>query len=787
MKMAAIPERYTMKLRAKMWLILGTVMLAVLALDMSVNYQRIVEEQRQEQITEAHIIRSILMSIRRIYHQQFLASGLPVNDNTVGFLPAHALSRISRDFANWNKSGIFFNNVSDRPRNPANQADRFELEAMTWFRTNPKIEERMLPIQDDQGVGWFHYTAPIWMETYCLKCHGNAEEAPESIRKLYNTAYDYHVGELRGLMSIKIPLASYETELLQHLSNNLIFRLFTYALIFFVLGFFLERLVLCRLEQLRVGARQIAAGNLGVRVTESGTDELTELARDFNHMADEVGSRTQALADSNVELKKYGDNLDHLVVSRTAELEEAKKAAETANRAKSIFLANMSHELRTPLNAILGFAQVMEHDRIISEKVRRDLEIINRSGRYLLSLINDILEISRIEAGRTTIQNNAFDLDSTLTTIEGMIRIRAEAKNLTLRVEHHGKLPTFVVGDAHRLHQILINLLGNAVRYTDHGQVSLDITPMPDEYIRFEVSDTGPGIAANDQERIFHAFYQTAIGIAKGEGTGLGLTISRESVRLMGGELRVESTSDKGSTFHFSIPLPPTATPANRIQRGRVIGLEPSQPPYRILVAEDHPDSRALITRLLGDFFEVRMAENGRQAIELFEAWHPHFIWMDMRMPVMDGYEATRWIRTLPGGAEVKIAALTASAFEEDRAAILAAGCEEMVRKPIEEDHLFEVMARLLRLRFRYEEVSSESKSAAAADFSILPDELRNTLIQTAEQLDQKAILDLIEPLRATHPTEVQIIASLIQEFRFDRILELCESGKPLMKGNSAS
>mgnify|MGYP001065226209 CR=1 FL=1 len=475
------------------------------------------------------------------------------------------------------------------------------------------------------------------------------------------------------------------------------------------------------------------------------------------------------------ELEHHRHHLEQLVDERTAELSRAKEAAETANRAKSVFLANMSHELRTPLNAILGYAQLMARDERIPAEDRKNLATINRAGGHLLSLINDVLEITRIEAGRTTVESHAFDLEATLVAVEEMTRIRAEAKGLALVVQRHGDLPAYVSGDAHHLRQVLINLLGNAVKYTDHGQVSLHIRTLDRDHIGFEVTDTGPGIASEDQKRIFHAFYQTAAGIAKGEGTGLGLTISREFVQLMGGKLAFESAPGGGSSFRFTLPLPPTTAPGQTERHGRVIGIEPGQATCRHLVVDDHPDNRDLVIQLLeGVGFEVYAAADGEKAVAAFEARRPDIIWMDMRMPVMDGYEATRRIRALPGGDKVKIVALTASVFEEDRGAIIAAGCDEVVRKPIEEGHLFEVMARLLGLRFRYADGATAPEPARTVDLSRLPAALRGELAEAATRLDMEATQALADRLRAEYPDEAAGILGLLENYRYDQLLELC-------------
>ncbi len=446
---------------------------------------------------------------------------------------------------------------------------------------------------------------------------------------------------------------------------------------------------------------------------------------------------------AEAELDQHRHHLEQLVEARTEQLLQACDAAEAANRSKSVFLANMSHELRTPLNAILGFAQLMARDERLPDDAHQHLQTINRSGQHLLALINDVLDISRIEAGRVTVQNAAFDLHDTLLGVEEMIRVRAEQKGLSFVVEHSGELPRYVFGDAGHLRQVLVNLLGNAVKYTEAGGICLRLTPEADS-IRFEVIDSGPGIAPEEHERIFQPFYQAEYGIAKGEGTGLGLTIGREYVRLMGGELWVRSEPGHGSVFGFSLPLPETQVPLIETHQHRVLGLEPGQAAMRILVAEDNPDNQELIASLLtGVGFEVQVAENGQRAVELFQQWQPHFIWMDMRMPVLDGYQASQRIRALPGGQAVKIVALTASAFHENRDAILAAGCDDMLAKPIDETRLYLLMGEMLGLRYRYADQAGHrapQPSGAVNDLSALPPTLREYQSAPAEFVDTDSL-----------------------------------------------
>lgn len=458
-----------------------------------------------------------------------------------------------------------------------------------------------------------------------------------------------------------------------------------------------------------------------------------------------------------------------------AQLVEAKNAAEAASRSKTLFLSNVSHELRTPLNAILGFTQLMERDPRIPEDQQRNIATINRSGNHLLALINDVLEISRIEAGRTTTVKEAFNLLATLNMVEEMIRIRAKGKGLTFFVDCFENLPTFVLGDAHHLRQVLINLLGNAVKYTEHGQVGLIVTPGAGQDIRFEVIDTGPGIATGEKEQIFHPFYQTEFGIAKGEGTGLGLAISRNFVSLMGGELQVESTLGEGSRFYFTIPLQPVAPLANATG-DRIIGLMPGQPSPHILLVEDHPDNQRVAAEMLKQIdCEVSIASNGREGVELFQSLQPQLILMDMRMPEMDGYEATRIIRALPGGDSVPIVALTASAFEEDKSTVIAAGCNEMLSKPVEAQVLFETIGRILDLRFEYAKPNAPINIDDLTHLNALPSELRHELKEMVIMLDVEAAQAMVERLRADFPAEADLLKGLIEDYNFDRILTLLE------------
>jgi len=569
-------------------------------------------------------------------------------------------------------------------------------------------------------------------------------------------------------------------------------------------------------------------------------------------------SQSKQLAVQNETLRQLNLSLEQKVRERTQALEQeiverkraelallqAKEMAETANCAKSEFLANMSHELRTPLNAILGFTQIMNRDPTLSLEQKENLDIITRGGEHLLDLINDVLEMSKIEAGRTILNETSFDLLGLLDALEVMLRIKAESKGLGLHFEIASEVPRWVATDPAKLRQVLINLLGNAIKFTAEGQVILRVqnskfgvqstpsqkqatefrvqatgheeqsnqslspsphlpissvpqspdSPHPTPHtLKFEVEDTGEGVAPEEIEHLFEPFVQTESGRKSQQGTGLGLPISQKFVKLMGGDIRVESDRGRGSLFQFEIRarrVEAVEVPPPRPIR-RAIAIAPNQPSYRILVADDKWENRQLLVKLLLPLgFKVKEAANGQEAIALWESWQPQLIWMDMRMPIMDGYRATQHIKSRPNGRQTAIVALTASAWEEEREAVLASGCDDFVRKPFREAILFEKMSKHLGVHFLYEEVSPapvcqptpadppSMESAVSLPLDVMPLQWRSQLREAAKAGNDEAIYQLIAKIPPQHSSWAATLTDLTNNFNFRKIRELTQEAE---------
>lgn len=486
------------------------------------------------------------------------------------------------------------------------------------------------------------------------------------------------------------------------------------------------------------------------------------------------------------------------------ELREAKDLADSANRAKSEFLANMSHELRTPLNAILGFTQLMNRDPELTAEHQDYLDIIGRSGEHLLELINGVLEMSKIEAGRLTLHETSVDLLRLLEDMEAMLQVKAESKGVQLVFERAAQVPRCIQADEGKLRQVLLNLLGNAIKFTDWGTVTLRVhcreaeggSPSsrngPGCLLSFAVKDTGPGIHAVELNQLFQPFEQTSTGMRSLQGTGLGLAISQKFVQLMGGEITVSSQVGVGSCFQFTLPTTVVEQAVGDRDRtqGTVVAIAPGQPTYRLLVAEDSATNRLLMVRLLTRLgFEVREANNGQEALAIWREWHPHLIWMDMQMPIMNGFEAIRQIKATPEGASTVIIALTASAFEEQRQAILAIGCDDFVRKPFQREELLAKISQHLPVQYLYAEpdrVGGIATTAAptaepmiANALQAMPADWRDKLHHAAAQCSDRLLLELIDQLPDEQVALATALKQLTENFRFDQITTLIHSDIP--------
>ena len=494
-------------------------------------------------------------------------------------------------------------------------------------------------------------------------------------------------------------------------------------------------------------------------------------------------------------------SLHDISARKKAELDlvAAKEAAESANKAKSIFLANMSHELRTPLNAVLGFSQLMQQDVELSDENHENLAIINRSGEHLLTLINDVLDMSKIEAGQIKLEPETFDLGKLTLDVMDMMQNRAEAKGLKLSVDQSSEVPRYIYADAAKIRQILINLLSNAIKFTQQGAINVrlqcQMTQQENELeLLFEVKDSGIGINAQDQQRIFQPFIQLA-QLQDQKGTGLGLAITRQYVVMMGGALSIDSQPGVGSVFHISIRVQKANSadiiPANP-QKGRLLHLKPDQPELRVLIVEDQLDNRLLLRKLIEPIgFKVREAENGQQAIELFKSWKPHFIWMDWLMPIMDGLEASRQIRALPGGDDTIIVALTANAFKEQKQQVFQAGMNDFISKPFQTQDVFECIAKHLKLEFQDQEESKTIEVEAGTELSLspeilnqLPEEIVQQLYSAAAQLDIEQTSDAIELIDKIDASAAFELGKLLKRFDFTALIELTQGHGDSSKTN---
>ncbi len=491
---------------------------------------------------------------------------------------------------------------------------------------------------------------------------------------------------------------------------------------------------------------------------------------------------------SDDELGKLIDGFNEMleqIEKRDTELAEARDQAMTANKAKSAFLANMSHELRTPLNGILGYAQILNRDNNLNPNHKKGIDIIQSSGEYLLTLINDILDLSKIEAGKLELSPNEFHLVNFINGIAELFKMRAEQQEITFSYEFSKRLPVGVYGDEIRLRQILINLLGNAVKFTQAGTVSLKV----DYYngkVHFKVADTGMGIATDKLDTIFLPFQQAGEQNYRAQGTGLGLSITKKLISMMGGKLQVESVLGEGSVFWMALDLPVTShqLEADSVKKPIIIGYHnlPNLP-LKILVIDDNYENRNIIKQLLKPFgFNVIEAVNGEDGLDKAIKFCPDLIVMDLIMPKMDGFESTREIRKIPEFKKLPIIASSASVFKHHREDSLKAGCNAFLAKPIYDKELFELISQYLHLEAIYEETSVSTENPEEikiSELQKLPAEQATILFNLAMIGDIAGILEFADNLKQSDTQFLAVatrICELANQFDNEKLCELAEN-----------
>ncbi len=702
-------------------------------------------------------------------------------------VPGYAARQVFEQFRTHPEYKSFlYKEATLNPTNPRDQADNFETNLVEQFRQQPQTTT-LSGYRPIYGETLFYIAQPLKVtQQNCLVCHGQPASAPKSMIQTYGTqgGFGWKLDEIVAAQTIYVPADEVFMRVRHTLTLVMSIVVAVFALGVWLINRFLKGTVIQPLKQLTAIAQKVGAGTITVEQVEGfdspeiikvaqRADEPGQLARTFQYMAHEVAAREQ--------------NLTQLVKLRTTELaasikeaETARAKAEAANKTKSLFLSNMSHELRTPLNVMSGFVQLMMRSGSLNSQQQNYLDTIRRSGEHLLTLINDVLEMSKIEAGRTTLNETNFNLAALLDWLQQVFQFKAQSKNIELIFALAANLPQYIYTDESKLRQILVNLLGNAIKFTPKGKVTLQVSVVNQEplTLNFAVEDTGLGISPTELENLFEPFVQSESGRKSQEGTGLGLAISRSFVQLMGGDITVSSQVGVGSIFQFTIQIHTVVTAQIEIPTPsqQVIGLIAGQPTYRILVAEDKPENRQLLIELLTPVgFEVRCATNGQEAINLWQSWQPHLIWMDMRMPVLNGYEATKQIKASGTPATIVIA-LSGSAFEEDRQTALSTGCDDFVRKPFHTEEVFAKMALHLGVRYLYAAESSSSINnyhLTPQDLVVMPAAWIAQLRDCATKVHGQQILQLINQIPPSHAHLANGLTQLVNNFDFEKILEL--------------
>ena len=530
-----------------------------------------------------------------------------------------------------------------------------------------------------------------------------------------------------------------------------------FSIILFLMSFFIILFrIVYPIDLLRIGMLKLSKNDMSVEIEKNKFD-------------DEVGDMIGAV-------QIFKENTEKLILSEH-QVKLAMEEAKNANQAKSIFLARMSHELRTPLNAILGFANILKKSMNANIQEKENLNIIKKSGEHLLNIINEILELSKIEAGKIEINPKNFDFFELIKEIEDIFAFRCEAKNLKFEINLSNDLPNFIKTDEQRLRQILINLLGNALKFTNEGQISLYIYNLNNKLF-FEVKDTGIGIDITNQEKIFKPFEQVKLNNYTQQGTGLGLAITKELISLLGGTIYVKSQINKGSEFYFSINYEKVnmAELTLKSQAKEIIGIKKFQDEKTILVVDDIKENRDLIVQLLAFYgFKTLQANSGLLALKLFEKEKIDLIFMDILMEDLDGLETMKIIRKKQNNSNIPIIALSANVFEEDIKQAIKAGANDFLPKPVEEKDILSMLKKYLNIEFEYEE--KEEKNEVSQEVKNLSKEFLTKLNEQVLLMNNEEILVLIKEYNLSEKLQNHI-KNLINEFKYQELIDFTKKLK---------